>query len=101
MDTVWKSAVQPVPVGLDAEIIESCLGQTAVSPTAFKCHLSKDDGSGNAVFLLLSHGGMGISLEKCVRRKKSLLADMESSNTLQLYVSYVSKEVIGVFESSP
>ena len=101
MDTVWKSAVQPVPVGLDAEVIESCLGQTAVSPTAFKCHLSKDDGSRDAVFLLLSHGGMGIFFEKRIRRKKGFLADMKSCDTLHLYVSYVNKEVIGIFEPSP
>ena len=101
MDTVWQSTVQPAPIGLDPEVIESCLGQTAAAPTAFKCHLRENDRSRNTVLLLLSHRSMGVFLEKLIRSEKALFADMKSGNTLQLHVSYVSKEIVGIFKSPP
>ena len=100
MDAVGKTAVEPVPVCFDAEEVEACLGEAAAAPATFQCHLGEDDGSRDAVLLLLAHGCMGISLEEVIRGKEGVLADMEGPNTLQLYISYIDKEVVGVFEFS-
>ena len=86
MEAIWQSAVQPIFVGFDTEVVESCLGKTAFPPTAFKCHLGEDDRRGDAVFLLLSHGGMRILLEKIIRSENVFFIDVKCCDTLQLYI---------------
>ena len=101
MDTVRKAVGQPLPVGLNAEVVEPGLCQAALAPVAFKGHLGEDDGSWDAVFLLLAHGRRGVGTEELVGSVDALVVEMEGGDALELDIPYVGEEVVGVFKPPP
>ena len=97
MNAIGETAVQPVLVGFDTEEVIAHLCQVAVSPFAFKGHLSQDNGRWNAILPLLLHCCYSIVLNKLSRRKQVVFLYSEGFDSPGFRFSYIQKQIVGVF----
>ncbi len=98
MYTIWQTFLNHRLLALIPEEVVTCLCKIAVSPSAFKCHLSENNRRWNAILALLPHCNTCIFLEELCWSHYLLLVQMQSFDGFLLSISYIYQQVIWVLK---